>query len=280
MHIEALAYALFGLVMGSFLNVCIYRIPLGKSVVYPGSGCPHCGIPIRFYDNVPVLSFLMLRGKCRDCGKPISIQYPLVELLSGLAFYVCAITWHFTPPTFVNSFFLSIIIVLIFTDYNHRILPNKLTLPGIVAGILLSPLQTPEVYADTFSLPLKVLSLLGLGNAPSLLPWTASILGVIIGAGPLLLIASAYQLIRGRQGLGMGDIKMMAMVGAFIGWQFALLTIFAGSLIGPFVGIFLMLNRKTNLQGKLAFGVFLGAGSAISLFYGQSFLRWYLNIRQ
>jgi leader peptidase (prepilin peptidase)/N-methyltransferase len=280
MHIEPIAYALFGLIIGSFLNVCIYRIPLGKSIVFPGSVCPHCGSPIRFYDNVPVLSFLLLRGKCRSCGEPISLQYPLVELLTGLAFYSCARVWHFAPPTFVNSLFLSIIIVLIFTDYHHRILPNRLTLPGVVAGILLSPFQTPEVYADVFALPLKVISLLGLGDTPSLLPWIGSLLGAIIGGGPLLVIGLAYEMIRRRQGLGMGDIKMMAMVGAFIGWQLALLTIFAGSLMGTIVGIFLMITRKMDLQGKLAFGVFLGAGSALSLFYGLSFLGWYLRIPQ
>jgi leader peptidase (prepilin peptidase)/N-methyltransferase len=280
MHIESLAYGLFGLVIGSFLNVCIYRIPLGKSIVFPGSSCPHCSTPIRFYDNVPVLSFLLLRGKCRSCKKPISMQYPLVELLSGLAFYSCARVWHFASPTYVNSLFLSIVIILIFTDYNHRILPNKLTLPGAVMGILLSPFQTPEFYKDVFSLPLNLISLLGFENAPSLLPFVGSVLGVIMGGGPLLVVALVYEMIRGRQGLGMGDIKMMAMVGAFIGWQLALLTIFAGSLIGTLVGVFLICNRKMNLQGKLAFGVFLGAGSALSLFYGLTFLHWYSRIPQ
>ena len=276
MYLESLVYALFGLVIGSFLNVCIYRIPLGKSVVFPGSSCPHCGISIRFYDNIPVLSFLLLLGKCRGCGKPISVQYPVVELLSGLAFYACAQTWLFTPPTFVNSLFLSIIIVLIFTDYNHRILPNVLTLPGIVAGILLSPFQNPDVYTDMITL--KMISSLGFDDVQSILPWAGSILGAIIGGGLLFAVAFAYEVIRKREGLGMGDIKMMAMVGAFIGWRLALLTIFAGSLMGTLIGISLMLLRKMNLQGKLAFGVFLGIGSALCLFYGLPFLRWYLNV--
>jgi leader peptidase (prepilin peptidase)/N-methyltransferase len=280
MHIESFAYALFGLIIGSFLNVCIYRIPLGKSIVFPGSSCTHCASPIRFYDNIPVLSFLLLRGKCRSCGNPISFQYPLVELLTALAFYFCARVWQFASPTFVNTLFLSIIIILVFTDYNHRILPNKLTLPGIVVGILLSPFQAHGVYTDVFSLPLRVNSLLGLGDIPSLLPWTGSLLGVIVGGGPLFLVALAYETIRRRQGLGMGDIKMMAMVGAFTGWQLALLTIFAGSLMGTIVGVFLMISRKMNMQGKLPFGVFLGAGSALSLFYGQAFLHWYLRIPQ
>jgi len=276
MQIEALAYCLFGLVIGSFLNVCIYRIPLGRSIVSPGSSCPHCGFPIRPYDAIPVVSFLWLRGKCRSCGKPISLQYPLVELLTGLTFYFCWRAWQGTPATFVNSLFLSAIIVLVFTDYRHRILPNKLTLPGAVAGILLSPFQMRAVYAD--SLSFNVVSWLGPRNAQTFLPWAGSVLGAVIGGGFLLLVASAYEKIRKRQGLGMGDIKMMAMVGAFLGWRLALLTIFFGSLSGLMVGIYVILFRHMSFQSKLAFGVFLGLGSAGSLFYGLPFLRWYLNI--
>jgi len=276
MYLESFAYALLGLVIGSFLNVCIYRIPLEKSVVTPGSSCRHCGISIRFFDNVPILSFLLLRGKCRSCGKPISFQYPIVELLSCLAFYCCARVWLFAPPTYVNSLFLAIIIILIFTDYNHRILPNKLTLPGVVIGILLSPFQTPEVYRDVLSW--EVISLLGFTNTATVLPWIGSVLGAVIGGGILFLVAFTYEVVRRRQGLGMGDVKMMAMVGAFIGWRLALMTIFVGSLLGTFVGILLILFRKMDTQGKLPFGVFLGIGSALSLFYGFFFAHWYLNL--
>lgn len=276
MYLELFAYALLGLIIGSFLNVCIYRIPLEKSIVSPGSSCPHCGISIRFLDNIPILSFLLLRGRCRDCGKRISFQYPIVELLSALAFYGCARMWLFAPPTYVNSLFLAIVIILIFTDYNHRILPNAITLPGIVVGILLSPFQTPEVYSDLFSW--KVASMLGFENSSNAEPWIGSILGAIIAGGLLYLVAFAYEMVRRRQGLGMGDVKMMAMVGAFIGWRLALMTIFVGSLLGTFAGIFLILLRKIDTQGKLAFGVFLGIGSALCLFYGFSLVRWYLNM--
>ena len=265
-----------GLCIGSFLNVCIYRIPLGKSIVSPGSSCPHCGISISFLDNIPILSFLLLRGKCRACGQRISIQYPLVELLCGLAFFACARVWLFAPPTYVNSLFLAIIIILIFTDYNHRILPNTITLPGVLSGILLSPFQMPEVYSDLFSW--KAAAMLGSENSSAVLAWSGSVFGAIIGGVPLYLFAFAYELVRRRQGLGMGDVKMMAMVGAFIGWRLALLTIFVGSLLGTAVGILLILFRKINTQGKLAFGVFLGIGSALCLFYGFSFVRWYLNM--
>lgn len=276
MYLESFAYALLGLVIGSFLNVCIYRMPLRKSVVSPGSSCPHCGISIRLLDNIPILSFLLLGGKCRDCGKRISFQYPVVELLCALAFYSCSRMWLFTPATYVNSLFLAIIIILIFTDYNHRILPNRLTLPGIIAGFLLSPFQMPEVYA-TDGLSIKLTSLLGLQSISIALPWIGSILGAIVAGGFLYFVAFAYEVVRKREGLGMGDVKMMAMVGAFIGWRLALLTIFVGSVFGTIVGILLILFRKISTQGKLPFGVFLGIGSALCLFYGFSLLRWYLG---
>jgi leader peptidase (prepilin peptidase)/N-methyltransferase len=273
-----LAYAIFGLIIGSFLNVCIYRIPRRESIAFPGSHCPSCGKPIRFYDNVPVLSYLLLRGRCRACHAVISPQYPLVEILSALAFFACGLRWNFTPPTFVNSLFLSIIIILVFTDYHHRILPNVLTLPGIVAGILLSPFQAQFVYTDPFSLSMSLAGLIWPENPRLLLPWTGSLLGAIVGGGSLLLVALAYERLRKRQGLGMGDVKMMAMVGAFLGWPLAWLTIFVGSVFGSVVGVFLIVFKKMSLQTKLAFGVFLGVGTVISLFYGLSFLYWYLRI--
>jgi leader peptidase (prepilin peptidase)/N-methyltransferase len=281
MNPELIVYAVFGLIIGSFLNVCIYRIPLGKSVVFPGSGCPSCGKPIRFYDNIPVLSYLILRGKCRDCGAPISMQYPFVELLTGLAFYVCARTWNFASPTYVNSLFLSILIVLIFTDYHHRILPNVLTIPGTIAGILLSPFQKPpsgqlsSYYSDKLSV--KTAEFLYAANPETALPWVGSIFGALIGGGVLLLVGVGYAKLRKRQGLGMGDVKMMAMVGAFIGYYLAFVTIFMGSFLGLLLGIYLILFRKMNLQTKLAFGVFLGLGAAASLFYGLPFLSWYFG---
>jgi len=274
MHIDPFIYALFGLVIGSFLNVCIYRIPLGKSVVSPGSACPHCGTPIRPYDNVPVLSYLLLRGKCRACGKPISIQYPLVELITAAAFYACATRWNYASPTFVNTLLLCIVIILVFVDYHHRILPNILTLPGIAAGILLSPLQSLPYHSDFLSV--KIAWSLGPRNLHAIVPWIGSVLGAIIGGGILLVVGIGYERLRKRQGLGMGDVKMMAMVGAFVGWPLAILTIFAGSLLGTFAGVFLMIFRHRNLQTKLAFGVFLGIGTALSLFYGLDFLHWYL----
>ncbi len=275
MPIVAFVYALFGLVIGSFLNVCIHRIPLGKSVVSPGSHCPHCGNRIRFYDNVPVLSFLYLRGKCRSCGKSISWQYPFVELLSGAAFWGCAQKWDFSSPTYVNSLLLSVVIILVFIDYQHRILPNTLTLPGTAAGIILSPFQMPSFYADPISR--KAAFWIWPVNPGAILPWVGSLSGAILGGGILLAVALAYEKIRRKQGLGMGDVKMMSMVGAFLGWPLAWLTIFSGSLLGSMIGISLMLFRNMNLQTRLAFGVFLGIGTTLCLFYGPQFFGWWLN---
>ena len=269
------AYAVLGLIIGSFLNVCIYRIPLGKSVVFPGSECPHCGQPIRFYDNIPLVSYLLLRAKCRRCRVPISIRYPSVELMTAVAFYACARIWNFASPTYVNSLFLAVILVLVFTDFDHRILPNVLTIPGTVAGILLSPFQQADFYADILSVHLA--ARVWPGDPFRALPWIGSIIGALVAGGLLLVVGIGYLKLRRRQGLGMGDVKMMAMVGAFLGWRLGILTIFAGSLLGTLLGVSLMVFRKMNLQTKLAFGVLLGLGAAFSLFYGLPFLSWYLG---
>ncbi len=272
--IFAYLYAFFFLFIGRFLNVCIHRIPLGKSVVSPRSHCPQCGSLIRFYDNVPLVSFLILKGKCRSCGKRISLQYPFVELLSAAAFFLCVHRWGVASPTFVNSILLSVVIILVFIDYHHKILPNILTLPGMVTGILLSPLQLSSLYADPISR--KAASWIYPSNPQVALPWIGSFIGVILGGGILFAVALTYERLRGRQGLGMGDVKMISMVGAFLGWPLAWLTVFAGSLLGSIIGISLMIFGHMNLQSRLPFGVFLGIGTALCLFYGMQFFSWWL----
>jgi leader peptidase (prepilin peptidase) / N-methyltransferase len=266
-------YSLLGLIVGSFLNVCIYRIPRRESIVFPGSHCPHCGKGIRPYDNVPVFAYLWLRGKCRFCRKPISAQYPIVELLTGCAFLGCALQWDFTSPTYVNTLFLSMVLVLVFIDYQHQILPNVITLPGLVLGLLLSPLQWLDFFSDRASFAIS--SLFPVDDPVTVLPWAGSLLGALLGGGILFAVGFAYRITRGRQGMGMGDIKMMAMVGAFLGWRFAFLTIFAGSLLGSVLGLFLVAFRGKTLQTRLAFGTFLGAGAALALFLGTPFLEWF-----
>jgi len=254
-----LIYTILGLAIGSFLNVCIYRIPRRSSVVRPGSRCPECDRPIRPYDNVPVLSYLWLRGRCRNCGTRIPFRYPLVELVTGAAFFACASVWEFEPPTFVNSLFLSLIIALVFIDYDHQILPNVLTLPGALAGLALAGFQAPELVTDRW-----------VTN-----PWLGSAIGAAAGALPLFAVRSGYYLLRRVHGMGLGDLKLMAMVGAFLGWRLALLTIAAGSLLGSLVGVFLILFRGRNFKTALPFGTFLGPGAALALFGGNSFLHWY-----
>lgn len=269
------AYTAMGLLIGSFLNVCIYRIPLKKSVVWPGSSCPKCGKPIKPYDNIPVLSWLILRGKCRFCKNPISAQYPFVELLTGAAFFACARTWGLNPPTFVNTVLLALLIVLVFTDYHHQILPNVLTIPGAVVGVALSPLQVFPFYSGV--LEVKAAGLLGLDETPVAWPWLGALFGALFGGGLLLLVATLYKAVRRRDGLGMGDVKMMLMVGAFLGYRLALLTIFGGALLGTLVGVSLQVAGKATMQTKLAFGVFLGIAAAAALFWGLPFLDWYLR---
>lgn len=269
----AAVYGLIGLAVGSFLNVCIYRIPRHESVVFPRSHCPRCGKPIAFYDNIPLISFVWLGGRCRFCRGRIALQYPAVELLTGAAFYACARGWPLAGPMFVNSLFAAVIIVLMFIDYRHQILPNVLTIPGAAAGILLSPLQHQAFYSDALSFGLAVS--LSQAHAERLLPWTGSIAGALLSGGMLLLVALLYQLVRRQQGMGAGDIKMMAMVGAFLGWRLGLLTIFLGSAAGSVIGIFLVICRGRGLQTRLAFGTFLGAASILALFFGLELFRWY-----
>ena len=268
-------YTLLGLIIGSFLNVCIYRIPLRKSIIRPGSSCTQCGNPIKPWDNIPVISWLVLGGKCRFCKTQISIEYPFVELLTGLAFFASAYAWGFNSPTFVNSLFVAVVIVLVFTDYHHQILPNVLTIPGTIAGILLSPFQAFPFYLGV--LEVKAAELIGLDGFPLLWPWFGSVIGALFGGGFLFLVAFLYKKFRHRDGLGFGDVKMMLMVGAFLGYRLAFLTIFVGSMLGTIVAGSMQLMGKANMQTKIAFGVFLGIAAAAALFWGLPFLNWYLN---
>lgn len=251
---------IFGALVGSFLNVCIYRLPRNLSVILPSSRCPACSTPIRPYDNIPLLSFLVLRGKCRYCGAGISMRYPLVEALNAACFVLAV--WRYglgahTPFLFA---FCSAMIVITFIDIDFQIIPDGITLPGMLVGLIGGSLILPDPF-DRFSV----------------LGFRESIIGLLAGGAVFFLIAEvSYRILR-EEAMGGGDIKMMAMVGAFTGWKAVLLTTFAGSLLGSLVGICLMVLKGTGKRTRIPFGPFLAAGALVSLFWGQELAALYLK---
>ena len=242
---------LFGLFIGSFLNVCICRIPEGASIVRPPSNCPCCKTPIRFYDNIPVLSYLLLLGKCRSCEARISIRYPMVEILTGIFAGLCVLKFGLTPAAVITFVFIASLIVVTFIDIDHRIIPDVISLPGI--GVF---------FAASFILP---------GISP-----VDSIIGILAGGGSLFLVAWGYYLITGKEGMGGGDIKLLGMIGAVVGWQGIILTIFAASLTGTIIGMTMMLISGKNMKLAVPFGPFLALGAVIHVFYGPELIQWYL----
>lgn len=248
---------IFGSIVGSFLNVCIYRIPRGKSIIMPSSYCPSCNTPIKILDNIPVLSYIVLGRRCRSCKAKISFRYPLVEAMNAL-FYVAllgrfGIGWH-TPFYFVLT---SALIVVTFIDLDFQIIPDSITLPGILIGLVTGSVILPDPFLRW-----------------SLLGYKASIFGALTGFGIFYIVA-----VLSRGGMGEGDIKLMAMVGALMGWKSVLLTTFLGSLLGSVWGISLMVFKGKGRKTKIPFGPFLAAGTIISLFWGQEILYWYLRHR-
>lgn len=265
---------LLGLVIGSFLNVCIVRIPHGESIVHPASHCTGCGRAIRPYDNIPLISWLVLRGRCRTCKKPISWMYPAVELATGLLFLACAVAFGPTLEGAKWALLSALIVVLVATDIRERILPDKVNFTGLVLAVIISgflrPVDGVAAWLSSkmfeFPPPMPVLSV------------TDSLLGAIAGGGLLWLVAEGYFRLRGREGMGLGDVKMMAMVGAFEGLEGALLAILIGSLLGSVIGIaFIAIFRKDS-DYELPFGAFLGAGSLIVVFFGTRMLEWYQTV--
>jgi leader peptidase (prepilin peptidase)/N-methyltransferase len=234
-------FFLFGIVIGSFLNVCITRIPEGVSIVSPGSRCPQCKTPIKPYDNLPILGWLILRGKCRSCGLPISAMYPMIELLTGLLFVACYLSFGITLPTFKWLFFICLILILTVTDLRSRMLPDAVTWPGFGIGLGLATRVPPNDGAAAW-LCERTLHRLPPNAA-------LGVLDALIGAafGSLLLwgAAAGYKLVRKREGMGMGDVKMMAMAGAFLGLRGAFLTILIGTLVGSILGLATVLALYT-----------------------------------
>lgn len=259
--IEAAPALIFGLLIGSFLNVCIYRLPRDLSVVRPRSFCPHCEHPVRWYDNVPLLSFFLLRGRCRDCQGPISPRYPLVELLTGAIFFFAF--YHFGPEwsAVKLSLFGALLIGLIFADLEERILPDEMTLGGTVAGIGLAALAP---------FPASLLYLFLPGRDLHWVSALEALLAAVVCGGALWLVGEIYLRLRNREGLGFGDVKMVAMIGAFLGLQGALLTIMVGSVLGSVFGLlFIVLTRKSASTYELPFGTFLGIAAALVAIFGE-----------
>jgi leader peptidase (prepilin peptidase)/N-methyltransferase len=237
-----------GAIVGSFLNVCIYRLPLRKSVVWPSSACPTCGRELSWYENIPVVSYLALRARCRTCRTPISIRYPIVEALTAVMFALA--WWQYGPGALLASrlIFGCALIVLFAIDLEHQLLPNVITLPLTVVGFVFSFFTEPG--------------------------WLASLIGILVGGGVLFAIAEIYFRVRHQEGLGMGDVKMLAMVGAFLGWKLTVLASFSGTLIG----LALIVSKRGGLQYALPFGTFLALGAAAAASVGPRLLEWYLGL--
>lgn len=263
-----------GLKIGSFLNVCIVRIPRRQSVVSPRSSCRHCGQALKPYDNIPLISFLLLRGKCRFCKATISWQYPVVEALTTAIYWGTYFSYGLQWKTAVLLVFFSALIVLVFIDLNHRLLPDVITLPGIALGIVLSVLVGIEDDAGT-----ALLQLAGLPDSSVRWDWLASsLLGAFACGGFLWLVGAVYFKLKKVEGLGGGDLKLMGMVGAFLGVKLGLLTIMLGSVLGVLVGVAYIRMTGKDYRYPLPFGSFLGFAAIGVALWGEHLLSWYLGI--
>jgi len=244
-----LTAALFGLVIGSFLNVCIYRLPRDQSIVWPASRCTSCGREISWFENVPVLSYAILRGRCRTCGDRISLMYPLVEVVTAGVFVAVAAAFGLSWLLPIRLLFGCAMIVLLVIDLQHQILPNEITLPGIVVGLAASLIAEPG--------------------------WRDALIGALAGGGLLSLVAWGYERIRHQEGLGFGDVKMLAMIGAFLGWKLMLLTLVGASLLGSLTAGVLMLAGRADWQSKLPLGTFLAIAAVPVSLVGNTVVNWY-----
>jgi leader peptidase (prepilin peptidase) / N-methyltransferase len=265
---------LFGLIVGSFLNVCILRIPADKSIVLPASSCTKCGKAIAPYDNIPVLSWIFLGGKCRNCKTKISGMYPAVELLTGLLFLVCYFAFGPTVDALKWAVFAALLVVLTITDLRERILPDEVNFFGLGVGLLFS-FFTKSLDGTALWMANKWFDF----PPPQVaLSFADAALGALAGSGLLWIVAEGYFRIRGREGMGLGDVKMMAAVGAFLGLKRTLLTVLLGSLLGSVIGILLIAISKKGRDYELPFGTFLGAGALLVVFFGTPALHWYESL--
>ena len=239
---------IIGLIVGSFLNVVIYRLPLKKSIIFPSSHCPNCENKLKYYDLVPVFSFIFSKGKCRYCGEKISLQYPIVELLTALLFLLAFLNYGLASEFIIFIILISSLIVVSFIDIKYQIIPNEITFSFIPFGLI-------------FSLVFNHISFVN------------SLLGLVIPAGLLLLIAFIY-----KKGMGIGDVKLIGMIGVFIGWRYALISIFIGALFGSIYGIYMMIFGKMDRKTRIPFGPFISLGAIIMILYGNILINWYVGL--
>lgn len=240
---------LFALLLGSFFNVCIYRIPQGESIVFPRSHCPHCKQLIAAWDNIPVLSFVLLKGRCRSCQAKISWRYPSIELLTAGLMTTIVAWFGFTLTSLFDVIFVGLLIIISFIDIDHRIIPNTLSIPGIVIGVIASVVLHQ--------------------------PWYHAFAGILAGGGAIWAMGYLGELVFKKEAMGGGDVTLMAMVGAFLGWELAILTIFLGSFSGAIIGV--IVKRFTGDE-YIPFGPFLSFGALMALLFGQPVVVWYLNL--
>jgi len=239
-----------GLIVGSFCNVCIYRIPKNESIIYPASHCSKCRSKIKPVDNIPLLSFILLKGRCRNCGSKISIQYPVVELLTGIIYLIIYLIYGLSIQSLIYIILSSALIIIAFIDLNEQIVPDVISLPGIGVGLILS-----------FFVPY--------------LSFINSALGVVVGGGIILIIALVGSMIFKKEAMGGGDVKLAAMIGAFLGWRYTIISLFLGFFLGDLAGIFLILSKIKSKEDMVPFGPFIALGSLITLLWGEKIIAWY-----
>ncbi len=246
------AFAILGLAVGSFLNVCIHRLPSNKSIVQPPSSCPHCGYRLRWIDNIPVVSYALLGGRCRQCRAPISMRYPIVEILTMAMFVLHYLVLGLDIILVPRLLFACAMIVLFAIDLEHHLLPNVITIPGIVVGLAFSAMLPPG-FVD-------------------------ALIGALAGGGVLWLIGEAYYRYSGQEGMGGGDVKMLAMIGAFLGWKLVILTLVLSSLLGSLIGVGVLVVRRGGLKYALPYGTFLSLAALVSSLYGGRIVDWYVSL--
>jgi leader peptidase (prepilin peptidase) / N-methyltransferase len=249
LHLAVLS--ILGLSVGSFLNVCVHRLPLGQSLVRPGSRCPNCGYVLRWFDNMPLASYALLGGRCRQCREHISIRYPALELVTLVVFLVHGAVFGWTALLVVRLVFACAMAVLFAIDLEHHLLPDAITLPGIVAGLVASVVLPPGIVD--------------------------ALLGILVGGGVLWAIGEAYYRYSGQEGMGGGDVKMLAMIGAFLGWKLVLVTLVLSSVGGSLIGLLVIALKRGGMKYALPYGTFLALGALAASLVGERLIHWYVG---